>query len=366
MSKYAYILVTIVAILFLTGSLMVYNTTSAEIIDKALEIELNAAFLKQLTYAFIGVVFAFLINYYGIEKLQKSSFFILFFLCLMLISVFIPGIGMQLNGAKRWIRILGVSIQPSEFVKIFLPMVVIRHYVLNPVRSIYDFIKLLGIAIPPVFLILIEPDNGTFVIIMITLFVLFLLFEINKKYWMLPCLFVLLFAGVLASRMPHVMNRIQIYIHPEQDILGKGHQPYQAKIAVGSGGVLGRGMGQSLQKLTYLPEARSDYIAAIFAEEFGFVGILILIGAYLLFALVGVKIAFNSRSISTFYLAIALVFLVNIQVFLNLGVVSGLLPSKGTNLPFFSQGGSSLVANFMIVGILVSIANTKEAKIHEK
>lgn len=366
MSKYAYILVTIVTVLFISGSLMVYNTTSAEIIDKALEIELNAAFFKQLTYALIGIILAIAINYFGVERLQASSNVILIFLCFLLIFVFVPGIGIQLNGAKRWIRVLGISIQPSEFVKIFLPMVVIRYYVSNPIQSLYDFIKLLLIAIPPVFLILIEPDNGTFVIIMLTLFVLFLLFGINKKYWMIPCFVVLLFAGGLASRMPHVMNRIQIYIHPEKDILGKGHQPYQAKIAVGSGGLVGRGMGQSLQKLTYLPEARSDYIAAIFAEEFGFIGMVVLIGMYLLFALIGVKIALNATDISKFYLAIALVFLVNFQVFLNLGVVSGLLPSKGTNLPFFSQGGSSLVANFMIVGILVSIAKTKESKVHEK
>jgi cell division protein FtsW len=199
---------------------------------------------------------------------------------------------------------------------------------------------------------------------MLMLLVAFYLFGINRKYWMIPCIITIFFAGILASKMPHVMNRIQIYMHPEKDILGKGHQPYQAKIAVGSGRLLGKGMGQSVQKLTYLPEARSDYIAAIFAEEFGFLGIILLIALYLTFALLGVKIALDAKSTSYFYLAIIFVFLISFQVFLNLGVVSGLLPSKGTNLPFFSQGGSSLVANFMIVGILFSIAKDNKKPLY--
>jgi cell division protein FtsW len=366
MIKQAYSLIGIVLTLFFIGSLMVYNTTSAEILDKSLDVELNSAFIKQLVYAIVGGGFACLIVYIGIERLEQYSSLILIFLCILLIAVFIPGLGMQLNGARRWIKILGVSIQPSEFVKIFLPMALAHFHKKHPVRSFQDFLKLLMIAIPPMFLILLEPDNGTFVILMAMSFVLFFLFGINKKYWMIPCFFVVLVAGGIASRMPHVAQRIQIYIHPEKDILGKGHQPYQAKIAVGSGGILGRGIGQSLQKLTYLPEARSDYIAAIYAEEFGFIGVVFLITLYLFFALLGVNIALTSRDIFSFYLGICLVVLVSFQVFLNLGVVSGLLPSKGTNLPFFSQGGSSLVANFMIVGILVAIAKDNGMKQYEK
>lgn len=362
MSKYAYLLITVTLMLFLMGSLMVYNTTSAEIIDKALDIELNAAFIRQLVYAFVGIGLAVGITYVGIEKLEELSPMILFILCLLLIGVFIPGFGMQLNGARRWIKVIGISLQPSEFVKIVLPMALCRHQRLYPVDSFRSFIKLLSLAIPPLFLILIEPDNGTFAILMVICLILFFLFRINKKYWMLPCFFVILTAGGLASRMPHVSHRLQIYLHPEKDILGKGHQPYQAKIAVGSGGFLGRGMGESLQKLTYLPEARSDYIAAIFAEEFGFLGIVVLISLYLFFAVLGVAIALESKNLFSFYLCISLVVLISFQVFLNLGVVSGLLPSKGTNLPFFSQGGSSLVANFMAVGILVAIAKNNALK----
>ena len=360
--KQIYYLITIVLILFLTGSLMVYNTTSAEILDKSLNIGLNAAFIKQISYAALGCFLAGIVYYLGLERFKLLSPYVLLFLCILLVLVFLPGIGMQLNGARRWIKVFGVSLQPSEFVKILLPIVLISKQEKDPVKTFYQFLKLLSYAIVPLFLILIEPDNGTFAILMFVLLILFYLFGINKKYWMIPCFFVVLVAGFLASNMPHVGQRIEIYLHPEKDILGKGHQPYQAKIAVGSGGLFGRGIGQSLQKFTYLPEARSDYIAAIFAEEFGFLGILILISLYFCFAIIGVNIALQSKDLFSFYVSIAMVTLICVQVFLNLGVVSGLLPSKGTNLPFFSQGGSSLVANFLIIGILMSIAKFNTSK----
>jgi len=155
--------------------------------------------------------------------------------------------------------------------------------------------------------------------------------------------------------MPHVSDRIHVYLHPESDLRGKGHQPHQAKIAAGSGELWGKGLGESLQKLEYLPEARSDYIAAIFAEECGFMGMLGLIFLYMLIGFCGFYIANSALDREGFYIASIFTFLLCFQAFLNLGVVSGLLPSKGTNLPFFSQGGSSLLANMMGVCVILNI-----------
>jgi len=146
-----------------------------------------------------------------------------------------------------------------------------------------------------------------------------------------------------------------VYLHPELDLKGKGHQPHQAKIAAGSGKLFGRGLGESLQKLNYLPEARSDYIAAIYAEESGFLGVLGLIIMYLSFTFSGVAIAMRARDAGGFFLASILTFSISIQAFLNLGIVSGLLPSKGTTLPFFSQGGSSLLINLIAFFLLLDI-----------
>ena len=161
---------------------------------------------------------------------------------------------------------------------------------------------------------------------------------------------------------PHVPDRIRVYLHPELDLKGKGHQPHQAKIAAGSGQLFGRGFGESMQKLNYLPEARSDYIAAIYAEEFGFIGILVLIALYLSFAYAGYLTAIRQTTQEAFLLASFLTFLIEIQAFLNLGIVSGLLPSKGMTLPFFSQGGSSLIMNLVALFILLDIARKEKSR----
>jgi cell division protein FtsW len=179
-------------------------------------------------------------------------------------------------------------------------------------------------------------------------------------YWLLPVLFLGGLGTAAALQMPHVKHRIQVYLHPESDLLGKGHQPYQAKIATGSGELFGRGVGESLQKLNYLPEARSDYIAAIYAEELGFIGILFLVLLYLFIAYSGFHIAMKAGTKEGFYVASVITFLISFQAFINLGVVSGLLPSKGTNLPFFSQGGSSLLANCIAIALIMSTHKKKE------
>jgi len=207
----------------------------------------------------------------------------------------------------------------------------------------------------PIGLILLEPDNGTVAILIITFIVLFVLTGIKYKYWALPLLLMIIGGGSLAYQMPHVPGRIKIYLHPELDLRGKGHQPHQAKIAAGSGGLYGRGLGESLQKLNYLPEARSDYIAAIYAEEFGFLGMLFLITLYMTMGCSIFFIAVNARDKGGFYLSSIVCFLITFQAFVNLGVVSGLLPSKGIALPFFSQGGTSIFIHIIALSIVLNI-----------
>lgn len=339
------------------GLLMVFNTTSAEIIDRSLDVDTHAALLKQILYGAVGLALGFLLYSWGYESLIRWSVPLLGAATVLLVLVFIPGIGQSLNGARRWLNIFGYSFQPSECVKILVPAVYIR-WVLSQEREIVlkSFLKILAWLLIPIGLILVEPDNGTTAIILSLLMTLFLLTRIKASYWAMPLCLMIFVGGIAAYNMPHVPDRIRIYLHPELDLKGKGHQPHQAKIAAGSGGLLGRGLGESLQKLNYLPEARSDYIAAIYAEEMGFFGILALISLYLLLAYSGFLIAIRSQDRSAFYLASILTFLISIQAFLNLGIVSGLLPSKGMTLPFFSQGGSSLIANIAALFILLDIS----------
>ncbi len=364
------LLVLICAILiFALGLMMVFNTSSAEILDRALDRSIHQALFRQIAYGIIGVLIAIMVWKIGYTHLLRLSPYLLLFAVLLLILVFVPGVGKARNGAHRWVGIGNFTIQPSEFVKYLIPMVYIEWIVRRYKHQVafFTFCKIVAILAVPMLLVMIEPDNGTTAVMGASLIPLFFISGIRFKYWALPVLILLSIGTVAAFQLPYVRGRIQVYLHPELDIKGKGHQPHQAKIAAGSGKLFGRGPGASLQKLTYLPEAQNDYIAAIYAEEFGFVGILLLITLYMLLAFGGFSIAMRTPTVLGCYLAMAVTFLIALQAFLNLGVVSGLLPSKGVNLPFFSQGGTSLIANIIGLTILLSAGNhSQQAKIKKQ
>ena len=358
MSRAAVWLIVSVALLFSIGLAFVFNTTAAEIIDRSLTTSTHAALLKQIAYSLVGICGGMIIYRWGYENLIRYSFPLLICASVLLVLVFIPGFGMKINGARRWLGIFGFPIgQPSEGIKILMPAAYIYWYMKQekPI-ALVPFLKILLWLAIPIALILFEPDNGTTFILFLLFIALFFLTRIRLLYWALPLFGLSVLGGIAAYQMPHVHNRLQVYLYPELDLRGKGHQPHQAKIAAGSGQLLGLGFGESLQKLNYLPEARSDYIAAIYAEEMGFIGMLGLISLYIILASSGFVIAMKAEDKRAFLLAAILTFLISIQAFLNLGVVSGLLPSKGMTLPFFSQGGSSLMINIVALFILLDIS----------
>lgn len=340
---------------------MIFNTSSAEVLDHDLTKSMHQAFVRQLFYALLGMLLAGGAWGIGYQRIIRWSPILLVVLSVLLLLVLIPGIGREVNGSKRWISIAGFSFQPSEFVKYIVPAFLIG--ALAPIDGktlpLKRFLSLAAIAAIPIFLILIEPNNGTAGVIGVTCLVICVISNISIKFWAMPLFALLTLGGILASQLPYVSARIRVYLHPELDLKGKGHQPYQAKIAAGSGQLLGRGPGNSLQKLSYLPEAQNDYIAAIYAEEFGFSGMLFLILLYMTIGYIGFTLAYNAPTTEGAYFATVTTFLICFQAFMNLGVVSGLLPSTGLNLPFFSQGGTSLMANMMGLGILLSIAESK-------
>ncbi len=348
-------LVGVVAVIFAMGLVMIFSTTSAEVLDQALEKGYYQALLRQFFYACLGVLLGYGLFKLGVNQFLRLSPLLLVLLSLALILVFVPGIGKEINGSKRWLNLFGFSFQPSEFVKLVVPatFIFIMQQAPQPL-SLRTFLKIAAPFAIPVLLILIEPNNGTAGVIVITLLLLCLLMNIPWRFWAMPLAVVAVVGALFASQLPYVQKRLHVYLHPEADLQGKGHQPYQAKIAAGSGGFLGKGPGQSWQKLSYLPEAQNDYIAAIYAEEFGFFGMIFLIVLYMLLTCLGFARAMVSKSLEESYLMASITFLIGFQAFLNLGVVSGILPSTGLNLPFFSQGGSSLMANLCGVGLLLS------------
>lgn len=339
------------------GLIMIFSTSSAEVLDHGLERSPYQAVMRQFFYAAGGLIIAYAAYHVGYQKILRCSPQLLLFFTFLLVLVLIPGIGKVVNGSRRWLSVAGLSFQPSEVVKYLVPACFIHFAVKSAEKKIafHQFLKWVGSLMIPVGLIMVEPNNGTAGVICLALGLLFFLVGIPFKYWAWPVLTCVVVGAAFASQLPYVTGRLKVYMHPELDLKGRGHQPYQAKIAVGSGELLGRGPGNSLQKLSYLPEAQNDYIVAIYAEEFGFLGMLVLIFLYMSFLALGFSIASQAIDLSGFYLASVITFLIGFQAFLNMAVVSGMLPSTGLNLPLFSQGGSSLMANIVGIGMLASV-----------
>lgn len=358
MNIYRFLLIITATTIFAIGLVMIFSTSSAEVLDHDLSKSTHQALFRQIYYAITGIFFAFIVSKIGYRNLLKASPLLLAIFSILLILVLIPGVGKEVNGSRRWLGIAGFSFQPSEFVKYLAAAFFIHRFLefQSTKFTFRNFLQLIGIVSIPIGLILVEPNNGTAAVICLTLVVLCLLMRIRFKYWALPLMIFIAVGGVFAYNLPYVAARFKVYLNPELDLKGKGHQPYQAKIAAGSGKLLGKGPGNSLQKLSYLPEAQNDYIAAIYGEEFGFIGIVCLVALYMFIAYLGFSIASYAGDLGGFYLASAVTFLICFQAFLNMGVVSGLLPSTGLNLPLFSQGGTSLMANIMGIGLLLSVA----------
>ena len=254
MSRFSCLFLISVIVLFALGLVMIFNTSSAEVLDRFLDKSTHHALIKQMLYSLVGGVGAMGIWFIGYQNLLKLSGPLLVLGTLLLISVFVPGIGQQINGAHRWINLFGNSLQPSEFVKFLIPL----YYIHCVTRAqgpldLKSLLKLLGKLTVPLGLILIEPDNGTVFIVLVTILMLFILTRMRTLYWAVPLCILCVGGGIVSLRMPHVSDRIHIYLHPESDLKGKGHQPYQAKIATGSGGLFGKGLGESLQKLNTCP-----------------------------------------------------------------------------------------------------------------
>lgn len=351
------LLIVSVFALFVLGLIMIFSTTSAEVLDLDLKQSTHYALSRQIFYAGFGCFVGWFIWRMGYRWVLNLSPLLMLGLTFLLGVVFVPGIGKVVNGAHRWIGVGGFSMQPSEFAKIVIPVWII--YQLRGVDvctlGFWEFVRKTAWVGLPILMILVEPDNATVGVIGIVLLVLVILAKVPAKYWGIPLVVGVMVAGISAYQLPYVTARLQVYLNPELDLQGKGHQPHQAKIAAGSGQLLGKGPGNSWQKLSYLPEAQNDYIAAIYAEEFGFIGVMGLVMLYMSMAYFGFHIAHQASTLEGCHLAASMTFLVVFQAFLNLGVVSGLLPTTGLNLPFFSQGGSSLIANVICIGLILSV-----------
>jgi cell division protein FtsW len=281
----------------------------------------------------------------------------------LLALVLVPGIGREIAGARRWFRFKFLSFQPSELANLAV-IIYLADFIARRGNAITTFIK--GF-LPPMFvlgaavvLILAQPDLGTTVALGIVVLIMLFVAGVRISY-----LFSLIVAAIpalwfLIFSVPYRRMRILAFLNPYLDPKGSGFQIIQSQIALGSGGLFGVGIGQSKQKLFYLPAAHTDFIFAIIGEELGLIGTVGVILLFMLFIQQALKIIKNAPDKFGYFLSLGLVLMICFKAVINIGVSCGVLPTKGLPLPFISYGGSSFMFDMVSIGILLNIARTGE------
>lgn len=358
LADYDAVLLLMVVALTSFGIVMVYSASS---VMAAKNFHDGAYFLKrQGIFALVGFTAAICAMRIDYQLWRKMAVPLLFVSLILLIAVLIPGIGAKVKGASRWIRLPGFNLQPSEFTKIALIL-----YLAYSIDKKQDRIRSLSAGFLPYITVLMillalllkQPDMGAaLTLAAVTILMLFaagtrLVFIIGSGMMILP------FVAYLIINSSYRMKRIKAFMNPEQDPTGIGWQIIQSKYAFGAGGIFGQGLGEGKQKLFYLPEAHTDFILSVVGEELGFIGVVIIIGMFFILIQRAMRIAMAAQDTFGRFLALGIAVLFAIEAAVNMGVVTGLLPTKGLALPFLSYGGSSLVVSLFAVGILLNISS---------
>lgn len=323
---------------------------------------------KQIFFGLIpGLVALFAFSHINYLYWRRISFWFFIFAIFLNILIFIPGLGLTHGGATRWLLIGSVSFQVSEVLKIaaiiyFAAWLSMAKEKINDFR--HGFLPLLIMLAIVAGLCLLQPDTDTLVVISSALIAMYLAGGGKWRHIGTLILIGILGLTILAFTRPYIMTRIQTFINPATQSLGSGYQIQQSLIAIGSGGITGRGFGQSIQKFNYLPEPVGDSIFAVAAEEFGFIGSTALILLYVFFAMRGLKVARAANHTFGGLLAVGIITFIMIQSFINIGAMVGVLPLSGIPLLFVSQGGTALLFVLAESGILLNIS--KFAKFDQK
>jgi cell division protein FtsW len=315
----------------------------------------------QLIYFGIGSIFIFFMLRTKVIFWENKAFILLLIAFVMLVLVLVPGIGHRVNGSRRWIGFGPLMLQVSEYVKfamvVYLSSYLVRHQ--HEVKTqISGFLKPLGILGIIALLLLIEPDFGATFVITMTVFGLMFLGGARVWQFILILMLVILAFSLLAIMTPYRMQRLTTFLDPWGNQYHSGYQLVQSLIAFGRGGIFGVGLGDSVQKLFYLPEAHTDFLFAVLAEELGLIGILLVIGLYVVLVwrtlLIGRRAQLAGFPAAG-YMAYGFAVWIGMQALINMGVDSGLLPTKGLTLPLMSYGGSSVLSICIVMGLLFRI-----------
>lgn len=314
---------------------------------------------RQLLFAGVGVVAMFFIMNVPYHTWETHSKTLLIICFVLLVLVLVPGVGLVRGGARSWIGIGAFSIQPSEFMKLGL-IAFLSKFLSMRQKHMATFKKGFLPAVSLVFLafgfIMLQPDLGTGVVLVATCMLMIFVSGASISHFMtLAGIGVAGFVYLIASA-PYRIKRITAFLNPWEDPQGDGFQIIQSLYAIGPGGLMGAGLGKSLQKYFYLPEPQTDFIFAILAEELGFIGGTVVMILFIILLWRGIKIALEAPDGFGRLLALGIIFMITIQVMINVSVVIGLIPVTGITLPFLSYGGSSLTLTLMSAGVVLNIS----------
>lgn len=354
LKSFNYVILITVLTLVTIGELLIYSATNS--------LEYSSLYhnyyLKQLVFIIVSLITMFFVsnvNYHiWIELANKLYIFTVFLLILILI------IGKsKAGGFVRWFHFGSFSFQPSELCKAALVLAITRFIIDNKgkIALFEGFIKIFCLVGIPLVLIIIQPDLGTAMIFIPLIFFMMFIAGIKLKYLIYSLILIITASPFFWFLMKdYQKRRILSFINPEADPLGSGYSVIQSKIAIGSGGILGKGFLKGTQsQLNFIPEHHTDFVFSVLGEEFGFIGVLIVLCLYYVFVMEGIKIAIHAKDKAGRILATGIISMFVSQVFINIGMTLGILPVVGVPLPFLSYGGSSLLFNMVLIGILFNI-----------
>jgi cell division protein FtsW len=345
-------------ILLLVSGLFIFASASLGLLARDGASFTSVAF-NQIVFGIIcGGIACIIISRIPYKKWRPYSFYIFIFAVILNLLVFVPGIGLSHGGATRWLN-LGISFQPSEFLKITFILYFaawlsgIKTKIEDVRYGMFPTLIILGIVAG---LLLAQPDTDTFLTIALAGVGMYLAQGARWRDFFIFGVVAILGLAIIAMFRPYVMSRIETFIHPSSDPQGAGYQVQQSLIAIGSGGILGRGFGQSIQKFNYLPEPIGDSIYAVASEEFGLVGSAGIILLFVFFALAGLKIAITTKDSFGRLITVGIVILVCAGSFMNIASMLGLIPLGGIPLTFISHGGTALFFSLAEVGLVMNIS----------
>ena len=321
-------------------------------------------FKRQLIFSLLAFLTLIATIHLPIDKIKKFSWLVWFIAAALVVATFIPGLGVRVGGALRWLQLpFGVRFEPSELLKIsfslwFASLLTRKENMLGR----FKWPLLLAASTLPVLLLLKQPDFGSFTIITIVAVALLFVFGLSWKYIIGSLALILPAFYFLVMTVPYRRARVMAFLDPWSDPAQKGFQVIQSMLSFHSGGFFGAGLGQGQGKLFFLPEAHTDFTLAVWGEEMGFIGFVGLLLLYGFVVFKGIQIANRSQSLFRKTMTLGLTITFALSVFINAGVVMGLLPTKGLTLPFLSYGGSSLVVLCFTFGLILNVEKNMDVE----